>query len=69
MDGCQVDLDQRVDSWPRCLSCDGGRVCLFFLDLPRNGTELGPVNTNPIGSVVSENAPIKARGVRFGDSK
>ncbi|MCG7937021.1 MAG: hypothetical protein JAY68_20485, partial [Candidatus Thiodiazotropha taylori] len=31
--------------------------------------ELGPANTNPIGPVVPEKAPIKARGVRFGDSK
>jgi hypothetical protein len=30
---------------------------------------LGPVNTNPIGSVASEKAPIKARGVKFGHSK
>jgi hypothetical protein len=31
--------------------------------------DLGPVNTNPIGSVASEKAPIKARGVKFGHSK
>ncbi|MEW8441040.1 MAG: metallophosphoesterase [Candidatus Thiodiazotropha taylori] len=31
--------------------------------------ELGPANTNPIGPVVPEKAPIKARGERFGDSK
>ncbi|MES9945709.1 MAG: TIGR03790 family protein [Candidatus Thiodiazotropha sp.] len=44
------------------------------LSLPRLGEgfyrlQLGPVNTNPIGSVAPENAPIKARGERFGDSK
>ncbi|MES9968509.1 MAG: CaiB/BaiF CoA-transferase family protein [Candidatus Thiodiazotropha sp.] len=30
---------------------------------------LGSVNTNPIGPVVPEKEPIKARGERFGDSK
>ena len=30
---------------------------------------LGPVNTNPIGSVVPEKASIKARGEKFGESK
>jgi hypothetical protein len=30
---------------------------------------LGPVNTDPIGPVVPENAPIKARGEKFGYSK
>jgi hypothetical protein len=30
---------------------------------------LGPVNTNPIGSVASEKVPIKARGMKFGHSK
>jgi hypothetical protein len=30
---------------------------------------LGPVNTNPIGSVAPEKAPIKARGEKFGHSK
>jgi len=32
-------------------------------------SQLGPINTNPIGPVASEKAPIKARGVRFGHSK
>ncbi len=45
-------------------SCAG-----FFRSRQGQLWQLGPVNTNPIGSVVSENAPIKARGVRFGDSK
>ena len=30
---------------------------------------LGPVNTNPIGTVAPEKAPIQARGERFGSSK
>jgi hypothetical protein len=33
------------------------------------GRLLGPVNTNPIGSVAPEKAPIKARGEKFGHSK
>ncbi len=31
--------------------------------------ELGPVNTNPMGSVAPEKASIKARGEKFSDSK
>jgi len=31
--------------------------------------ELGPVNTNSIGTVAPEKAPIQARGEKFGDSK
>jgi len=30
---------------------------------------LGPVDTNPIGSVVPEKAPIQARGEQFGGCK
>ncbi len=39
------------------------------VNLLHQPTRLGPVNTNPIGSVAPEKAPIKARGERFGYSK